>query len=239
MGGVVSAKIKKEQILMQSVYRALRADLVLRTLVPGAQLKIGALAARFDVSMAVQREALARLSSEELVEAEPQRGFRVAPVSAEQLQDLTAVRIEVETMCLRQSVARFDLLAETRLEDAMKALLATAEFDTAGRHLLTVAWSRAHSAFHKALVSRCGSPVLLRIRRQLFDRAERYRALSLSLGKQLHDIERDHRTMVDAVRRRDVEEAVPLLAEHIRETSRILLSAKSDGKSVLPSRQAA
>ena len=36
---------------------------------------------------------LSRLTSEGLVVAEPQRGFRAAPISAEELRDITGVRV--------------------------------------------------------------------------------------------------------------------------------------------------
>ena len=45
-----------------------------------------------------------RLSAEGLVVAEPQRGFKVAPVSLEDLADLTKARIEIETLCITNSI---------------------------------------------------------------------------------------------------------------------------------------
>lgn len=231
-------KIKKDLSLTDSVYRALRTDLVLGRLAPGAQLKTSELAAGYGVSLAAVREALSRLSSEGLVEAEPQRGFRAAPISAEQLQDLTAVRLDIECMCLRQSVTRFNPLDDIRLEEALDVLVAA----TAGadeRQVLTEEWSRAHAAFHETLVSGCRSAVLLQIRRQLFDRSERYRSFSVALGRDTSDVERDHRTLIDAVHRRDADCAAELLGDHIRGTTRILLSGTVDGRTVIPRDRAA
>jgi len=228
-------RAKKETSLTESVYRQLRTDVVMCRLQPGAQLKTAELAQRSGVSLASVREALARLTAEGLVEAEPQRGFRAAAISAERLQDLTAVRIDIETMCLRQSVVRFDLLDDVRLDEAMSAILTTAETDAAvGSHVITEEWSRAHSEFHEALVAACPSQVLLNIRRQLFAQSERYRCLSVPLGSGKRDIERDHRPLVESVKARDAERACQLLSEHILQTTQILLSARIGGKAAVP-----
>ena len=67
----------------QNTYDRIRADLLACRIEPGARLKIGELCQTLSVSLSAVREALSRLSSEGLVVAEPQRGFRVAPISAE------------------------------------------------------------------------------------------------------------------------------------------------------------
>src|SRR5271157_1164652 len=46
------------------------------------------------------REALSRLSAEGLVIAESQKGYRVAPLSADELLDLTEARVEIERIAL-------------------------------------------------------------------------------------------------------------------------------------------
>ncbi|MDI3567508.1 GntR family transcriptional regulator [Bradyrhizobium sp. Arg816] len=74
---------------------------------------IDQIAERFAVSLGAVREALSRLTSDRLVVAEPQRGFMVAPISAADLIDLTAVRIDIETRCLRSSIMRGTLEVDT------------------------------------------------------------------------------------------------------------------------------
>lgn len=225
---------KKETSLTEMVYRRLHADLVMCRFAPGAQLKAGEIAARHDVSLAAVREALARLSSEGLVEAEPQRGFRAAPISAERLQDLTAVRIDIEAMCLRQSMPNLDLLTDLRLDEAMAAILSTAEAGPDGRHVLTPEWNQAHTMFHEALVAGCRSQVLRHFRRQLFVQSERYRSLLAAMGKRVEDIALDHRPLLEAVKARDTAGACGLMEAHINATTVTLLSARVDGRPLVP-----
>ena len=67
--------------LTQGAYEQLRADILSCRLLPGSKLKIQELCIRCAVSLGAIREALSRLTSEGLVVARPQRGFKAAPIS--------------------------------------------------------------------------------------------------------------------------------------------------------------
>src|SRR5712672_2028195 len=88
-----AAQSPKNQTRFEGVYQHLRADILACRLRPGVKLQINLLAEDLGVSLSGVREALSKLSAEGLVVAEPQRGFRVAPVSLEDLGDLTMTRI--------------------------------------------------------------------------------------------------------------------------------------------------
>jgi Transcriptional regulators len=227
---------KKEGNLTESVYRKLRGELVLCRIAPGSRMKTSELAKRYGVSLASIREAMARLTSEDLVSYEPQRGFVAAPISAQRLQDLTAVRVEVETMALKQSLAHFSALDDIRLDEAMEAMIATAVGDAEGNHRLTEDWIAAHAAFHDALVAGCTNQVLLQVRRQLFDQSERYRALAAQvyLAKKVTDIAADHLPIAEAVQQRDTSRAVELLRLHVTETTDSLLRSRVGGQALVP-----
>lgn len=227
---------KKEGNLTESVYRKLRSELVLCRIAPGSRMKTSELAKRFGVSLASIREAMARLTSEDLVSYEPQRGFVAAPISAQRLQDLTAVRVEIETMALQQSLAQFSSLDGIRLDEAMDAMMATAKDDGQGNHVLTEDWIAAHAAFHEALVAGCHNTVLLQVRRQLFDQSERYRSLAAQvfLVKKTSDIAADHQPIAQALLQRNAELAVRLLRQHVTETTDSLLRSRVDGQALVP-----
>ena len=92
-----------------STYQHVRSDILAGRLEPDRKLRIQELAASLDVSPSVVREALSRLSAESLVIAEPQRGFRVSPINAEDVRDLTQVRIDIELKCLRRAMSEGDV----------------------------------------------------------------------------------------------------------------------------------
>src|SRR3974390_224828 len=105
--------------LTQTAYERLRGDLLACRLEPGARLRMGDLCRSLEVSLSAVREALSRLPAEGLVVAEPQRGFRAAPISADELRDLTSVRLEIEALCVRGAIARGDLSWEAQLVAAL------------------------------------------------------------------------------------------------------------------------
>ncbi|MFT8245039.1 GntR family transcriptional regulator [Roseomonas sp. BN140053] len=209
--------------LTQSIYERLRADLLACRLRPGERLKINELCASLSVSLGAVREALSRLTAEGLVVAEPQRGFRVAPISATELRDLTEVRIEVELRCLHRAVECGSVEWETAIVAAHHRMIRLPEREPEDPGRVCEAWAVAHAEFHRALVAGCGSPWLLRLRDTLYAQSERYRRLSIPLARQGRDLAREHRAIMEATVSRDVPAASELLAEHLRATTLILL----------------
>lgn len=213
----------KGESLTQSVYETVRSDILMCRIEPGARVSIVDVAARLDVSAGMVREALSRLTAEGLVIAEPQRGFRAAEVSADDLRDLISVRIEVEQSCVRRSVKHGDLAWESRLVAAHHELSRRPYRDPVTPERMSDAWSGAHGAFHEAIVSACDSRYLLDIRRQLYARAERYRQLSYPYEKTHRDTAREHRAMLDAALSRNGDRAATLMAKHLETTASLLL----------------
>jgi DNA-binding GntR family transcriptional regulator len=209
----------------EDAHARLRADILACRHRPGERLRILDLAARFGVSHTVVREALSRLSADGLVVAVAQRGFTVAPVSREELVDLTDIRITIEREALRRSIARGDIAWESRVVASAHALARTAERASGDTVRLSDAWSNEHAIYHAALVSACESDVLLRLREGLFERSERYRRLSVPLADTDRDIEGEHQQLTQAVLDREFDRAGTLLEEHLRATTAVLLQA--------------
>src|SRR5215475_10127091 len=92
------------ETLAADVLQRMRTDIVSCVLKPGAKLRFEALRDIYAASFSTLREALSRLVAEGLVIAEDQRGFLVAPVSIDDLNDLTYVRVLVERECIALAV---------------------------------------------------------------------------------------------------------------------------------------
>ena len=97
-----------------AVYRALRSEIGRLEMAPGQRLRLEALAGRFQVSLTPVRHALRRLESEGLVESLPRRGSSVAPLSVEELEEIQALRLGLETFLARHGAeaCTADALAE-------------------------------------------------------------------------------------------------------------------------------
>ena len=207
----------------EETHARLRADILAGRLRPGERIRILDFAASLRVSHTVVREALCRLSSDSLVVAETQRGFRVTPISAKELTDLTDLRVSIECEALRRSIERGDIAWESRIVASRHALARTAERAPNDRVRMSDEWSREHDAFHGALVSACDSEVLLRVRATLFAQSERYRRLSVPLAEAERDIDGEHRELAGAALAQDADRAADLMEKHLRATTAVLL----------------
>lgn len=207
----------------EQVYAQLRADILSGRVLPGTKLRFAELTERYDCSTSVVREGLTRLAEQGLVQAEPQHGFHVTPLSQTDLDDLTTARCELEGLVLRMSIEHGDIAWESDVVAAHHSLDRTPMVSEGDRVLMNEDWTLAHSRFHQALLSACPSQRLLNMALSLRDAAELYRRWSLPIG---HDGDRDvqgeHRALMGAALRGDPIEAVRLLEEHLRRTTRAL-----------------
>jgi DNA-binding GntR family transcriptional regulator len=89
--------------------------------------------------------------------------------------------------------------------------------------LIEPAWEERHRAFHAALVSACHNKVLLQVRATLYERADRYRRLSVRYLRAPRDDLGEHEAIMKAALARDAARAEFLLKAHLEQTSKILL----------------
>jgi GntR family carbon starvation induced transcriptional regulator len=207
------------------VYERLRTAIVGGRLLPGSKLNIAALAEEIEVSAGAVREGLAMLEAEALVVSEPARGYRVSPVSAEELLQLVKARIEIEKLCLHEAILHGDLDWEGGIVSAFHRLSRMAERDADRPAQVSAEWALGHGEFHRALVAGCPNQWLLRMHQILYQQSERYRQLSAPLAVMDRDVKGEHQALVDAVLDRDVTTAQALIAAHLGHTAQLLLNS--------------
>ena len=209
--------------LFEGAYQDLRADILACRLRPGSKLQINLIAEERRISISGIREALSRLSAEGLVISEPQRGFRVAPVSKEDLDDLTRTRMDIEALCLSRSIEQGGVDWETAVVAALHRLSRTPYWAGANDRRLSDEWATAHHAFHEALVGANGSLHLTRFRSFLYQQSERYRRLSVPVSPKIRDVETEHYEIAEAALKRQTAHACELVSEHILLTMKIIV----------------
>jgi GntR family transcriptional regulator, carbon starvation induced regulator len=211
--------------LAERAYRELRRALVRGDYEPGARLRVEELTRRFDVSSSPVREALNRLSGQGLVRMLENRGFRVAPLTAEGVSDLARVRLLVECEALRDSIAHGSDSWEAQAVAAGHALaLAERRLGNEAR-ALNDDWSARHRRFHMSLYAACTSPLLIDLADVLFDNAERYRRWAARYRQSPRRKHDEHQQLLAAVVARDVDKAVGLLRAHITRTEQLVAAA--------------
>ncbi|MCB6178584.1 GntR family transcriptional regulator [Rhodobacter sp. Har01] len=208
--------------LSEQAHARIRRDILNGELFPGDKLQIETISERYGIGIAPVREALNRLSSEGLVVRKSQRGFFVAEISMESLEELVKTRIWLETLALRESIRRGDEEWEEQLVLSYHRLARTHRRmpPEAGREL-SEEWELRHKEFHLLLLDRCGSGWLLGFCSTMMDQAVRYRSLSMNVHPSLLRREgaaAEHEALLNAAIERDAEHACRLLADHYTTT---------------------
>jgi DNA-binding GntR family transcriptional regulator len=160
-----------------SVFHRLRTDVLNGTLKPGSRLAMAELRNRYSIGLSPLREALSRLVGEGLVVAEGQRGFRVAPFSAADVDDLLFIWQTIEAGTLRTAMARRDEHWEAAIVAAFHVLERRIGHAGSENPIERDSYEEAHRAFHLALTAGAGSARAALILGALYDQARRYRLL--------------------------------------------------------------
>lgn len=192
---------------------AIRTDILFGRLAPGRRLTLDKLRTAYGVSVSTLREVLSRLAAEDLVVAEGNKGFRVAPVSEQDLNDIADLRRLLEEHALALSFDLGDLDWEGRVVAAHHKLAAIERRLVAGEDVDQQLWKRFDWEFHQALISACGSEHLMRAHAGAFDKYLRYQMIAMSFRGEVAATE--HADLAEAAMARDVGRARALLAHHI------------------------
>ena len=210
---------------MDRVSTQLRRDILEGRERPGARLSAVRIGKRHGASVSVVREALSRLVAQGLAESEPHQGFRVIPVSVEDLKHLTATRCEIECLAFRQSIESGESCMESHLAATHHTLSRTAPDVPRGS---AVGSTRIGTGTHRIPCWGCllvaPNPRLRAIALSLRDAAELYRQWSVSIGRDDdRDMAGEHRLLLELALNRDADKAVSLLTAHIERTTLVLL----------------
>ena len=169
-----------------------------------------ALAEDLGISRTPLREALRMLQSEGLVEGEPNRRVRVAPMTPQDLEELCVMRVTLEAEALRLSIPQMTSEDIAALEGHMAEMAHYAQEKDYRR------WNVPHSRFHRGLTAHAGPRVNF-VLGQMFDHAERYRRLHIGQGPGAWATPQ-HRDILDACKAGDRERGGGLLAGHLART---------------------
>ena len=192
---------------------------------PGVKLRLKDLIEMYDTGNSPLREALNRLSANGMVVREENRGFRVPPANEKELVELTKTRCWLEEIGLRESISNGDTEWEERIVLAFHWLTRAARDEKEIEKYTAPEWENHHRDFHLALISACGSSILMDFCAELHQRSFRYRNLAEVVEyRGRHELE-EHRELQQAVLNRDADRAVELLQKHYKVTSEILLAS--------------
>lgn len=210
-------KTQEQDTVVSMLASALRRDISFGVLLPDQKLKIDALRQRYGGSNHSMRETLRVLSSEGLVEATAQRGFRVTSATEDDLRDILMVRIEIERIALARAINLGDVAWEGRVIAAHHALQ-KAENAVANSpdDLVALQWDEACRDWSTSLLDACDSPRLLDLHRKFFDQSRRFRLALLREGHlDFANRKALRQQLLESVLERDTASATRLMEQEI------------------------
>jgi DNA-binding GntR family transcriptional regulator len=179
----------------------------------GQIYSVPSIAEALRVSVTPVREAMLDLVAEGLVEAVPNRGFRVIDLTPRDLDEIFQLRLmlEVPTIAAIAATPPGSEEIEAYLELA-SVIEQTAE---AGD---TAAFLEADRDFHLALLAHSGNNRLVELVSRLRDQARLYGVAQLARQGGLEASAREHRAIIEAIRRGDPAQVTALLTHHLGHT---------------------
>ncbi len=182
----------------------LRALIVGGGLASGARVEEVEVAHHLGVSRTPVREALIALEAEGLVEAQPHRGYRVAPADAALVRETYPILAALEATALRMTgPAIFDAVLELR----------TLTFEL-GRETRRERQYELDHAFHRRLVSDCGNSRLLTLIEIEHTRASRFDGAHRRGTADRDGSCADHLAIVEAIAAQNLDGAERALLRH-------------------------
>jgi DNA-binding GntR family transcriptional regulator len=200
-----------EQVLREMIFSG--------ELAPGVRVSAEEAAEQLGMSPIPVREALRSLASRGLVEAIAHRGFRVRPADRADFAETYQLRMLLDPFATKLAVPRMDAEAIHAMDRALDSFERTILGEDLG------SYDADHRAFHFSIYDHCGSRWLLDIQEMLWENSQRYQRLSAEVRGTPKDRVAEHRTIAEACRRGDVDEATHLVHQHLESTQTVVFRA--------------
>ena len=195
--------------LRDVVFNTLRQGILKGELEPGERLMEVQLANRLGVSRTPIREAIRKLELEGLVVMIPRKGAEVAKISEKNLRDVLELRCALEELASELACERMD-------EEMLEELSSTfTEFQNGIHNMDLTIIAELDEKFHDVIYQATQNQKLIQMINNLREQMYRYRLEYIKDENQRSGIVEDHKLILDALRRKDVETAKKAVREHI------------------------
>ncbi len=217
--GLRKVDLPEARQAIPALHAYLRECVLDGTLTPGTKLSQVALADQLGVSRTPLREVLRMLQEEGLVEIEPNQRTRVAGLDPQELDDLYASRILLETLALSMTLGTFTAERQREARRMLTLMRRAAKTGDFGE------WFASHADFHRLITA--GAGATLQHQLTVFaDRTIRYiRIYQLSEPASWQSAgDAEHAAILDALVERDSRAALSGLAHHLARTAERVLT---------------
>jgi DNA-binding GntR family transcriptional regulator len=199
------------------VYESLRAQIVSGKLRPGERVPISRVARELGVSEIPAREGVKRLEADGFLHFTAHKGAVVAKMGSHEVEELFAIRAELEALALRhaaQEITASQLDALSAILDAMRE---------AERNSDAEAYGRLNREFHICAYAAQSYHKLRTLIESLWDSTDWCRRIFTAQGETVRVSLAEHQAIYEALARRDGEAAGAVLRAQKRRAAAWLL----------------
>jgi len=189
---------------------------------PGQRIVAAEVAKDLEMSVIPVREAFRRLEQEGLVEIVAHVGARVRSLPVDELDELLMIRGELEALATRLAVSK---VTEEGIQE-LRSLVG--EMDSCANNGDPELYGTLNRQFHMALYEVSGSRELLRLIESLWDRIPRAKSIFTIVPNYMEASQSEHWGLLDALVRRDSEEAERLIRQQKLGARKAVLAASAD-----------
>lgn len=186
----------------------IRQEIMTRRLKPGARIGQDEIAERLNVSRVPIREALTVLESEGQVTYQPHRGYTVAKLSLEELEEIYLMRRLLENEATTRAIDNLDDDFVSHLERLIREMDQLSEEDD------LLGFTEANREFHLALFERAKLPRLFHMIEVLWQTSDSYRSVFFNDPASRLRAQQEHHQIVAACKARDAESLISAMEEH-------------------------
>ncbi len=205
--------------LAERGYQSLRQAIIRCELQPGSQVTEPQLVAECGLGRAAVRTALKRLYQEGLVLPIARKGYRIAPITIKNVNDLFSIRLLLEPYAMRLAVGHVDFPELQRLETLCLAGYQLGDKESVASFL------RANTELHLTIVRASGNQRLMHMIAGLLDEMERFFHLGLMLRDRATEMYMEHKDLLEALIAQDGEWVEQISIEQIRSAQRMVIDA--------------
>lgn len=199
-----------QKSVTEIVYNRIRKDILSQKYSLGERLDINILSKKYGVSRTPIVHAISRLAQEGLVEVKPRRGSFVVNPTKRDVEEVTQVRIALETFVLEVAIPCLDEEHIRKIDQALKAA------EKEGPAKDPEAFLSSDRIFHETIFELANNSKMFTLMNVIRSQIELFRVSSFSEEAARQSMER-HRHIFEAMCEKNIEESKLLMRQHIEE----------------------
>lgn len=209
--------------LGEKVYSSFKRDIIHGVFQPGDALNEKDLASRYNASRTPVREAAVRLQNDRLLRIVPNRGYFVAQITLQVLNDIYEYRLAVE--CASAELAAAKGGNPQALNELAELGHASCSADDRGS---CVEFIEADTAFHVGIALLSRNQMLVQAVREARSQMERIMLAAIDIHYYGERPGREHREILRAIQERDPARARQSMHNHIMQSKEKVLGVASN-----------